>query len=494
MKFSTMQTAIFDWVKAHLSGAAALIVEAVAGSGKTTTIVEAAKLIPPSDSAVFLAFNKAIAQELAKRLPSHVEACTLNALGWRILRQRLNLRFDAVDRNKTRDLIYRNLPDEAQDVRYELASLIAKAKAHGMVPRGFETHPGTYESSHDEWHALMLRYGIDHGDAEFSNFVTWAESILDLGIRQTRVVDFDDQLYLPVVLGLSAEQRDWVIIDEAQDVSHVQRALLRKVLKRDGRLIAVGDSHQAIYGFRGADSESLRSIEREFSAERLPLSMTYRCPRKVVEVAQGIVPEITCPDNAPEGSVETAKEWSVNDWTDSDLVVCRMTAPLIELAYRAIGQGVPARVMGRDLGKGLVALVAKVAGRTNEIERFAERLDAWREREIRRAGDDEDAQSRIEDRVRCVDCVLRASGAESVRELKAAIESIFTDSRSGVTLATVHKAKGLEAQRVFILQPELMPCPWARDEWQIVQEYNIKYVAVTRALEALIYLPLDVVV
>ena len=58
-------------------------------------------------------------------------------------------------------------------------------------------------------------------------------------------------------------------------------------------------------------------------------------------------------------------------------------------------------------------------------------------------------------------------------------------------LATVHKAKGLEAPRVFILEPNLMPSPWAKKAWQIEQEGNLQYVAVTRALETLIYLPLE---
>ena len=112
---STYQQAVIDWVTAHITVPGALIVEAVAGSGKTFTIVKAAQLLPTSAKAVFLAFNKKIATELGTKLPDHVESKTLNALGWALCRYRLGKQI-TVDRNKTRDLIQRHLPEEAREV------------------------------------------------------------------------------------------------------------------------------------------------------------------------------------------------------------------------------------------------------------------------------------------------------------------------------------------------------------------------------------------
>jgi len=488
---SKYQQAVIDWVAAHIDSAGALIVEAVAGSGKTFTIVKAAALIPTAHKAVFLAFNKSIATELGNKLPSHVESKTLNALGWAVCRYRLGKHIK-VDRFKTRDLIDRLLPDEAREVVAELLNIIGKAKSHGLIPAGMPSPRGTYEATDEKWITLMDKYSIDANGCGVATFTGWANILLKAGLEEQNVLDFDDQLYMPVALGLQAWGYDWVIIDEAQDVSHVQRTLLRMFLKRDGRLIAVGDSHQAIYGFRGADNQSLANIGRVFKAETLPLSISYRCPRKVVEIAQGFVPHIEASPTAEDGEILAPKSWAVESFSDDDLVVCRNTAPLIELAYKCISEGKQVHVMGREIGKGLVNVIKKAGGkRITTVEELRPKLDRWQEKQIAKADRDESKIAAISDRVDCIH--ILSAGLETIRELIDAIESIFSDAQGGTKLATVHKAKGLEAPRVFILNPELMPSKWARQEWQQEQERNLQYVAVTRALETLVYLPIEIV-
>ena len=488
---SIYQQAVIDWVTSHVEQAGALIVEAVAGSGKTFTIVKAAHLIPLAHKAVFLAFNKKIATELGNKLPDHVESKTLNALGWALCRYRIGKHI-TVERNKTRDLLDKHLPEEAREVQAELMSIIGKAKSHGLIPPGMRTPRGTYEATDEKWLELMDRYDVDPNGCGAATFITWTNKLLKAGLEEQNVFDFDDQLYVPVALDLPAWGYDWVIIDEAQDVSHVQRTLLRKFLKSNGRLIAVGDSHQAIYGFRGADSQSLANIGRVFKAETLPLSISYRCPRKVVEIAQQFVPHIECSETAEDGEVLSPTSWAVESFSDDDLIVSRTTAPLIELAYRCISEGKKVHVLGREIGKGLVNVVKKAAGkRVTTIEDFFPRLDSWRERQMRKAEKDEAKLAAIMDKIDCINVL--AAGLDTVAELIKAIETIFSDSQGGTTLATVHKAKGLEAPRVFILNPDSMPSKWARQAWQMEQERNLQYVAVTRALETLVYLPLEIV-
>jgi superfamily I DNA/RNA helicase len=174
-------------------------------------------------------------------------------------------------------------------------------------------------------------------------------------------------------------------------------------------------------------------------------------------------------------------------------VVCRNTAPLIELAYKCIGEGKQVHVMGREIGTGLVNVVKKVAGkRITKLDAFNIKLAKWTEAQKRKVKDGDDAKrAAIQDKVDCIGVL--SAGLETVAELIAAIEAIFSDSSEGTTLATVHKAKGLEAPRVFILEPDLMPSRWATQEWQQEQERNLLYVAVTRALETLVYLPLEIV-
>ena len=65
---------------------------------------------------------------------------------------------------------------------------------------------------------------------------------------------------------------------------------------------------------------------------------------------------------------------------------------------------------------------------------------------------------------------------------------MFSDSRSSVVLSTVHRAKGLEERRVFVLRPDQLPLRWQNQQkWELEQEYNLKYVSTTRAKEALFF-------
>ena len=499
IQLSKFQQAVIDWVKDHLNASGSLIVQAVAGSGKTFTIVQAAQYIPAKAKAVFLAFNKSIATELGNKLPSHVESKTLNALGWAVIRYRIGKHVE-IDSSKTRTILNRLYPDteenaDVHSVRTELYNIIGKAKSHGLIPPGMPIPRGTYEATPERWLTLMDRYDVDPNGIGEDAFIDLANEILTASLEDRDTFDFDDQLYVPVALDLPCWGYDWIIIDEAQDVSHVQRTLLSKFMRRGGlgRLIAVGDSHQAIYGFRGADSQSLANIRRLFKADELPLSITYRCPRAVVEVAQRYVPHIECSDTAEDGEVLHPKDWAVDSFGDQDLVVCRNTAPLIQLAYKCIAEGKQVHVMGREIGKGLVNVVKKVAGkRIKKIDAFNVKLDKWATAQKRKVKEGDEAKiAAIQDKVECI--AILSAGRETVAELIKAIEDIFSDSSAGTTLATVHKAKGLEAPRVFILEPDLMPSKWATQEWQQEQERNLMYVAVTRALETLVYLPLDIV-
>ena len=209
-------------------------------------------------------------------------------------------------------------------------------------------------------------------------------------------------------------------------------------------------------------------------------------------MAQQFVPHIEASPTAEDGEVLNPKEWMIDSFTDDDLVVCRNTAPLIELAYKCIAEGHAVHVMGREIGKGLINVVKKAGGRNIvSIEEFIPKLEAWHERQMRKAGDDDAKLAAVQDKVECLSVLM--TGLDTIAELVANIERIFSDSAKGTTLATVHKAKGLEAPRVFILEPCLMPSRWARQAWQQEQEANLQYVAVTRALETLVYLPLSIV-
>jgi superfamily I DNA/RNA helicase len=91
----------------------------------------------------------------------------------------------------------------------------------------------------------------------------------------------------------------------------------------------------------------------------------------------------------------------------------------------------------------------------------------------------------LEDKVETL--LFLAEMSDNIIDLKVKINSIFNDENGdGIILSTVHKAKGSEADKVFIIRPDLMPLPSFRT-WQAIQEQNLIYVAITRAKKELIY-------
>lgn len=490
--WSPYHSAIFAWVDAHAAAPGGLIVEAVAGSGKTTTIVEAAKRIPAQHRAVFLAFNKSIATELGARLPKTVESKTLNSLGnsavWKSLGK------TQLNDKKTLDLVEAwsrsaGSPELSRDEQRFVAGLVAKAKSHALVPAGGK-YKG-FDATQERWLELADRYDIDLGE-NFARMLLCADDVLRAGLEQKHIIDFDDQMYFVVAMDLHCTQYDWIIVDEAQDVSHVQRMMLQKFLKRDGRIIAVGDTRQAIYGFRGADSDSMANLAKVFRADRLPLSITYRCAQTIVKQAQTVVKHIEAAPTAPVGVVKNLDSLDVAALTPADMLICRYTAPVIGVAYKMMGRHIACHVQGRDIGAGLVALIKRVGGKYWEqlsLDMFQSKLSDWRQRELDKAAkkDDEAKMDAISDKYESLQAVINGSQLTDLRSIAGEIENMFSGT-TGVLLSTVHRAKGLESDRVYILDPGSMPAKRAKQAWQLEQEYNLMYVAFTRARHELYFI------
>ena len=494
MQPSMYQRNILEFVE---NGQGNGIVRAVAGSGKTSTLVMVSEHI---SDAIFLAFNKSIAQALEKRLPSTVQAKTFHGLMYGVLNREYMRRnrgvpplFKRTDTHYVADLFtnaYGNAPELAT-VRAACVKLIGLCKANLMHPDAF---------ADGELVDLISSHGVtwDNDDVTIGHIIDMVRRILRDGLADWTWFDFDDYLYQVYFADLRIPTFRWVLVDEAQDTNLAQRALVRRMMRRDSRLLFVGDESQAIYGFRGADSDSMANIARDFMCKDLPLSISYRCPRAVVREAQKIVPTIEASDTAPEGIVRTVTEWRASDFRVTDLVMCRNTAPLVTLAYRMIGQRIGCKIMGREIGTALVSLVKKVAGKRGTLDTLPELLDMYRQREVSKAMKNRQEQQaqNVADRVSAIlavmDGMTQDEVARGITGLCDAIGSLFAnpgdkDHKGNVTLSTVHRAKGLEAPRAFILDPALMPSKYAVQEWQQKQEKNLQYVAITRAMEELVY-------
>lgn len=456
------------------NGTSHLMVYAKAGTGKTFTIVEGATKVQGTKG--FLAFNRAIANELGKKLPFDCEAMTFHSLGLSAIKA--HRRSAKVDTKKNYNIINVIMPKKFRSAP-ALNRLISLIKS-SMV-------------EWDDTESIMEI--IDEYNIEFDGIKDMNDSLMRLNAIKNlsmdmSVVDFDDMIWLPVIHNLPVKNYDVVFVDEAQDFNEVQRRLILKTCN-GGRMIIVGDPQQAIYGFRGADSKSMDIFKEELlkspkGVKEFPLSITWRCPQSVVTEANRFVDGYYCREDAPEGNVTVHASFEPKV---GDLVLCRTNAPLVGECFKLIAEGIPAYVMGRDIGYSLVALVNKVSGDASmKIEDFLPMLYTHINRKIdvyKKADKDKQIQS-LEDKR---DCIIHLTGhTMTVKGLLDNIKSIFDDGRkAGVVFSTIHKAKGLEADNIWIIETGLMPHPMAKSKSDREQESNLCYVAITRAKKNLYY-------
>lgn len=472
---SPQQATVFDWV---VNGEGSALVEAVAGSGKTTTLVAALELM--SGRIAFGAYNKKIAEEIKARAPKRdgVYIGTMHSFGFKAwARATSNLQVE--DKKVVKIYREQGFDPEIEAPVVQLVSL-AKQRALGVVS------PKSVES----FVSIIDHHNVETLDRD-DEVITRAIEVLDLSTKlDAQVIDFDDMIYAPLLHKARVYEHDWVLIDEAQDTNAARRALALRMLRRGGRLVAVGDRHQAIYGFTGADANALDLIASSVNATRLPLTVTYRCPKTVVAYAQKWVSHIQAHESAPDGEVlEGAQAPKPEDSVVGDAILCRFNRPIIELAFDLISKGKPAKVEGRDIGEGLKTLARR--WKVRSLDMLVKRLEAYRERETAklRAKEKESQAATVEDKVDCLLLLVTRTIAKDggLPDLLAEIDEIFADSGDAtnrIILSSIHKSKGREWSRVFWLQTG--PSSWARKDWEIEQERNLCYVAATRAKKTLV--------
>jgi len=472
-KPSKYQQDIFDWVSSTQSGN--LVVEALAGSGKTTTGVEIFRLLPTHLDSIFVAFNKHIADELGKRLPAPARARTYHSLGYQIVRN--NFGQVKVDNKKVDILLSKFMPKEYNYWKYP-----AIRKLTGLVKANLRsTDYATLEEMAD-YYGIDLNNGLD--PYEIFDAV---RRVIKESAEWTSIVDFDDMCWLPIHLDLPARQYDFLFVDELQDTNTVQTELVLRSVKPDGRIIGVGDRLQSIYAFRGADSEAMPKFINRTNADVLPLSITYRNPKNIVDLVTSKFPNIPLefPDWAIDGEVQMIDEKTAsNEYDEGDMVLCRVNAPLVRPCFALIREGKKATIRGRDIGKNLATIVKKMKAE-NDIHILMMRLRDYKLREVTKLleADKLSQATVLEDKVDTI--VAISDGCENVTQVTNKIETTFRDEVEGVIFSSIHKAKGLEAKNIYLLHPELLPHPMAKQPWEWQQERNLEYVAYTRTLKKL---------
>ena len=488
---SPQQQAVADWA---LTGSGHGLVIAKPGSGKTSLLIG---LLP------FIADN-----------PQDVNTATMHSVGFAAWRQANKGRKIQVESRKVRNIVD-TLAVEENDPRYTaswafLCKLVSIAKANGF---GMHNFPSIEDKA--AWEELIDNYSLDtdlDNGTNSEELVSKSIRVYRESLKQCRdVVDFDDMILAPLYNQVRIPTYDWVLVDEAQDLSHVRQQLVIKMLASNSRMVAVGDPLQAIYSFTGSNPQSMDLLEEELPGEvtRLPLSVTFRVPRTGVELAKQYAPDFEACEWAEEGKISTAylspKDgqspdfWSLGPFTPDDAILCRVNRPLVELAYAFLKRRIPAYIEGREIGAGLIRLAQK--WKIKGLDVLVKRLEDYRDSETTRLmqkkmeAKAEEVNDKIDTLMVLIDAT-RSQGGSSVFDLVSLIQNMFGDTEDGrrpraIVLSSVHKFKGREADRVFILgRSRYMPSRYSQrrgaKDWEIEGEKCVIFVALTRHKKELV--------
>jgi superfamily I DNA/RNA helicase len=499
------QIVIFDNIK---TGTGHSVVNAVAGSGKSTTIVRGINVIPnrTSRKIAIIVYNKHIRDALKDKLPKSVTVATSHSLGLNCINRMCYDRHNRIaEVDASAKVLRGRIEKYAFDNYWFGASKDGQPLTWAAMEKEEERRNADYlrllNELMDKCYAELAvkrddiaRVALKYDYVEFTgNDFARLEGLFSFLYFDNPLhllyVSFNEMVFLPAMGLVPVHTYDYLFVDEAQDLSRGQQMLTQRALKPNGRRFAVGDPYQAIYSFAGADSESFQWFVDQ-ATNNLPLSCCFRCGSRIIELAQTIVPHIRAFPGAPAGVVRYG---SYREAESGDYVLCRFNAPLIGLTFRYIRDKKKANMKGTDIGKQLLNLIEDY--KKFSLEQLTLQLDrdlsTLRDKLIASGMKPEEAelsgryQSMLE-KVLTIQAI--AEQVKSTEKLIRGIEYIFADDIEGITLSSVHRSKGLEARRVYILLDDLMPAFQAKTPEQIKQEWNLIYVAYTRAKAELIFI------
>lgn len=518
---SEYQVKIFDTIE---HGVGNLIINAAAGSSKTTTIVNAIKYIPENKKVLFVAFNKDIVAEIQSRVDhKNVTISTFHSLGYNILREnkivdqktsrahaRVDLEIntstsvDIIDIYKYKLLLCNNLYNNISSTSGITDSSNRKSKAVKSIYLNNIKKLVDYCRYYLAFSIKEIgRVAEIYDIVPIANEFETVRNLLILGKEHVETIDYTDMLWLPNVLNLTTKKHlyDYIFIDEAQDTSIVEQKLIEKCFKRGTRFICVGDIFQQINIWAGSTQKAIELFKEHPHTKELELPITYRCPKKVVELARQYAPNIIAAPNAIDGEINY--NVPIMTPTNNDMILCRNTAPLVGLFLRYLRKEKKVYLRGfEDVKENYLSLISKF--QCTLIDRNCVTADGLIPKIYGYFFSEMDRYTNIlnltEDEVLSHPSILSlyddiqgilvlSEGLTNVNELINKINTVFEgDREDAIQLSTIHKAKGLEADNVYILCPSLMPSKFAKKDWEIESERNLIYVAYTRAKKTLNFL------
>ncbi len=541
MTFTDEQKRIFQFVEQEGGHG---IIDAVAGAGKTTTIMECAKFVKDKSTILFCAFNNSIAAEIARKFHNlglnEVTVKTIHALGRQILQDNNSSGQPiSLEENKYRELL------KSKEIQELLKPLFEKIlKINGLEIDEFDDRKNfaannlvnkinsrlieinqkfratLTKEEVTEFENLIIHFGIfndiEIGKKNFKDeikeYFECHKILLEAGnqlSKRTMVIDYTDMLYLPYKWNQQPVRKyEFLFIDECQDLSKSQFAVAAKYGKKGGRILAVGDPSQSIYGFTGADINSFNRVKEYTQANQLPLTTCFRCPKKVIELAKTIRTDIVS-NKEDEGITQTILfDDVVNLSKPGDLIISRLRIPIVLLVFSFIDKNIKVHIH-EDEVKEIINEIKNIF-RQNELNLIisslsygfddlkTEVMNRWSwiiQKNSEGITDSTERNLYVENEKKYLEKKLDflhkkyeqwKNDCDTLNDILRKIKEYISATENAIKLSTIHRAKGLENKRVFILNYDELPFfRLQQKDWERPQEINLKYVAITRALSEL---------
>lgn len=502
------QSAFFDFIQ-HGSGNA--VIQAAAGSAKTSTIENALRFIPDDKRVLFIAFNRSVRDEIkndVSRNPLKTKISTFHGLGYNFIQSYIRNNSD----NNSEDIeIYefkykkyiKNNINNLSSIDIESLGR-SSARYINNIVRLVE-----YARYYCYMKPREIRKLVDvYGDIELiGDECEVAYKVLKWGMSDIGIIDYTDMIWLPYILDIECrnERYDYVFVDEAQDVTVAEERLIEKTKARGCRLIAVGDENQRINVWCGASVTAMDNFRNLQNTRIFTLSTSFRIPVAGESLVHERFPEINI--HAAKGAIdgEVRHDSKMSDIRASSMVLCRTLAPLVGAMMEVTRMNKKCFLKGweteKDLFREMVLeydgndLDRELSGTDGLFPKMYSDLFDMADRLMEEHGlTEEEAFSNgaVLDRFdRILSLTVLSEGTSDKAELLDKINVVFGNgdsSADAVIFSTIHRAKGLEADNVFILRPSLLPNPFAKADWQKEEERNLEYVAYTRFKKTLSFM------
>lgn len=470
-------------------------IEACAGASKTTMLENMLYYLPENDKKLFIAFNKSIADEMKSRVceVNNVKVTTYHSLGYSILRENFPDKTFIVNEDKYVKYLRENINLLTGFSEIETLGTNRNSYINNII------HLIEYARYYRKSHPIHIKTIANQYNLNlFRDETTVVKKILEWGKNNLDTIDYTDMVWLTGEFNLTTKKYlyDNILIDEAQDTSIMQQEMIERCMKRGTRMFIVGDVKQSINVWCGSDINAIKKFQNE-TCETFALPISYRCPKKIVELAKQYSPNIEASENAIDGEIR----YNVLDSmpTGNDMVLCRNTAPLISLYLKYLRynkkcylkgyEGISNNYINYILESSAIYVDKECETTDGLIPKMYEKLIFNINNLIKNNYTLEEAYhhpSTINMYDDIMGVIALSDNIFKTEDLIEKIKAIFNESSSdGVMLTTVHKAKGLEADNVFIYYPSLLPSKFAKKEWEIIAEEHLTYVAYTRAKKTL---------